>query len=202
VRRFLLILVILGAGWLVGRGGLVPGLPALGLGGAGTRTQGRQVVRDAGQLEAEFHRVGSLDDRYMLFGGTATRQANSITHAVVAGLPIRWAREIAASYPDFHLCRSPGAAQAKRLTEHLSFVAADGAARDTLEEALDLFQTRLRGDGDRTCIHVQGAPLALDAVRVEETGEDITGQLPPAFTDVDYVLAERVEIQDCAPLLR
>jgi hypothetical protein len=83
--------------------------------GVGTRVEGRRVVRQAGQLEASFSMVGSLDDAYMLFGGNADRHANSPTHAIVAGLPIRDARLISASYPDFHLCKSRGVAQVQQL---------------------------------------------------------------------------------------
>jgi hypothetical protein len=42
----------------------------------------------------------------------------------------------------------------------------------------------------------------LESVRVQQNGEEITDQLPAAFTRASYVLAERVEIQDCEPLLR
>lgn len=170
--------------------------------GVGTSVEGRRVVRQAGQLEASFSMVGSLDDAYMLFGGNADRHPNSLTHAIVAGLPIRDARLISASYPDFHMCKSPGASQAKRLTEDLTFVAANRAARSGLEEAVRLFQQRLRGGGERTCIRVSGAPLELDAVRVEQNGEDITGQVQRAYARSNLVLAERVEVEDCRELLR
>lgn len=178
------------------------GLSALDPRGVGTRLDGRQVIRDAGPLEASFTRVGSLDDTYMLFGGDVTRQRNSLNHAFLAGLPLHHARAIAASHPDFHLCKSPGASQAQKLTQDLNVVAADRAARNALEEAVELYEERLHGSGERTCVRVQGAPLSLDSVRLQEGGADVTEQVTPAFARARIVLAERVAIEDCATLLR
>jgi hypothetical protein len=197
--RLLLLVLAAGAAWVLVNH---VGLSSLDPRGAGARVEGGQLVRDAGDFEARFSMVGSLDDAYMLFGGQMTHQRNSLTHAVVAGLAIDHARLISASYPDFHLCKSPGAPQAQRYTEDLSLVAADRAARNTLEEALELFQSRLRGGGDRTCIRVIGAPLVLDSVRLAQHDEDITQEVAPAFDRSNFVLAKGVVIEDCAALLR
>lgn len=172
--------------------------------GVGTRIEGREVVLNADQLEARFSMVGTLDESYMLFGGDTQQRPNSITHATLAGLATHQARFIAERYPDFHRCSSPGAKQAQAFTQPMSFVAADRAALDTLSEALALFEERLREDGDRTCIHVKGAPLSLDSVRVDTEGvsEDISHEVLPKFAGVNFVLAETVEIEDCRTLLR
>jgi hypothetical protein len=196
--RLLAFAVIMGASWLL--------VNHLGLSidprGVGTRVEGREVVRDSGQLEARFSRVDSLEDTYMLFGGDAAQHRNSLSHAIIAGLPMRHARLIAASHPDFHLCKSPGAEQAQRLTENLSLVAADRAVRNALEEALGLYEDRLHGSGERTCIRLRGASLLLDSVRGRENGEDITAEVTPHFERSHFVLAERVKIEDCSALLR
>jgi hypothetical protein len=178
------------------------GVGALDPRGVGTRVEGRDVVSEAGQLEVRFSMVGSLDESYMLFGGDATQHRNSFTHAIIAGLPIREARMIASRYPDFHLCKSPGAHDAQRLTEDVSFVAADRAARGALAKAVDLFDDRLRSGGERTCIRVRGAPLVLESVRVRQNGEDITRQVARAYAKTDLALAQSVQIEDCRALLR
>jgi len=198
--RFMLgILVVAGLGLLLSNGVSTSWLDVRGV---GTRVEGREVFRDASQIEARFSVTGSLDDTFMLFGGGIEKHRNSLTHATVAGLAIRHARLIAERYPNFHLCKSPGAPQAQRLTETLSFVAADRAARDTLGEALDLYEERLRGDGERTCIRVTGTPLSLESVRLKQNGEDITREVAPAFAENRLVLAKRVQIEDCRALLR
>lgn len=170
--------------------------------GVGTTVQGRRVIREAGQLEASFSKYGSLDETYMLFGGNTDEHPNSLTHAIVAGLPMRHARAISASYPDFHRCASPGAAQAKSFVENLSVVAANRASRNTLDEAVRLFHERVRAGGERTCIRVSGAPLSLDSVRVKEADEEITQQVAQAYDRMNLVLAEEVELEDCLTLLR
>ncbi len=177
------------------------GLSALDPRGVGTHLDGSQVVRDAGPLEARFSRAGALDDTYMLFGGDVMGPRNSLTHAFLAGLPIDDARAIALDYPDFHLCKSAGAPRAQERTRGLNLVAADRAARRALEEAVDLYKSRLEGSGERTCIHVQGAPLTLESVHVQEGGADVTAEVTRAFANADLVLAERVALQDCAALL-
>jgi hypothetical protein len=170
--------------------------------GVGTTIQGREVIRDAGQLEVRFSVAGSLRETYMLFGGDAQQRRNSITHVTAAGLPIRNARSIASIYPDFHMCKSPGAKQAMQDTQNLSFVAADRAALSALVEALDLFEERLGSGGERTCISVTGAPISLKSVKVVEDGTDLTSDIAPALNQTKLVLAQSVQIQDCQSLLR
>ena len=172
--------------------------------GVGTRIEGRKVVRDADQVQASFSKGDSLDEAYMLFGGDAEQRRNSLSHATLAGLASHHARFIAERYPDFHRCSSPGAKPAQQFTEVMSFVAADRAARDTLGEALELFEKRVREGGDRTCIRVRGARLSLDSVQID-TGsgiEDLSDEMLPKFAESNFVLAESVKIEDCQTLLR
>jgi hypothetical protein len=198
VGRLLVFALLAGAVWLAANHVGISLDPR----GVGTSVDGRQVVRDAGQLEATFSRFGTLDDAYMLFGGDANEHRNSLTHGIFAGLPIRHARLISARYPDFHMCKSPGAREAQSLTEDLTVVAANRAARSGLEEAIRLFHQRIRGDGERTCVRVSGAPLQLDSVRVKQNDEDITHQVKQAYARSNLVLAERIEVEDCQALLR
>ena len=196
--RILFFILLVGTGWFV--------LNVIGISidprGVGTKVQGREVIRDADQLEARFSVVGSLHESYMLFGGDAQQRRNSITHATAAGLPIRNARSIASTYPDFHMCKSPGAKQAMQHTQTLSFVAADRAALNTLVEAVELFEERIRAGGERTCISVTGAPISLDSVVVVENGADLTRDVAPVLNQSKLVLAQSVQIQDCQSLLR
>ena len=157
---------------------------------------------DAGQFEARYRVIGPLHETYMLFGGDVQQRRNSITHATAAGLPIRNARSISAAYPDFHMCKSPGAKQAMQHTKTLSFVAADRAALNTLAEAMDLFEERLQSGGERTCISVTGAPISLESVKVVENGADITRDVSRAVDQTQLVLAQSVQIRNCQSLLR
>lgn len=196
--RVLFFVLLVGTGWFV--------LNVIGISidprGVGTRIEGRTVILDADQLEARYSVVGSLHESYMLFGGDVQQRRNSVTHATAAGLPILNARAISAVYPDFHMCKSPGAKQAMQHTKTLSFVAADRAALNTLVDAVGLFKERLQTGGERTCISVTGAPLALDSIVVVENGADITRDVAGAIDQTQLVLAQSVQIQDCQSLLR
>ncbi len=168
----------------------------------GTTFEDRQVIRTSNQVEARFSRVGSIDETYMLFGGDARQRPNQLTHAHLAGLPMRYARQIASQYPDFHRCKSPGAAQAQRFLEPTNFVAADRSTRATLVHALDLFEDRLREGGDRTCIRIRGSELSMDSARAIEDDQDLSSQLIPAYSKSRIVLAEEASIEDCQALMR
>jgi len=198
MARIFFFILLVGTGWFL--------LNLIGVSidprGVGTTIQGREVIRDADQLEARFSVIGSLHESYMLFGGDAQQRRNSITHATAAGLPIRNARSIASVYPDFHMCKSPGAKQAMQHTQTLGFVAADRAALDALVEALELFEERLGSGGERTCISVTGAPISLKSVVIVENGADITRDVAGAVNQSELVLARSVQIQDCQSLLR
>ncbi len=196
--RILFFILLVGTGWFL--------LNVIGVSidprGVGTKIQGREVILDADQLEVRFSMVGSLQESYMLFGGDTQKRRNSITHVTAAGLPIRNARSIASIYPDFHMCKSPGAKQAMQNIQDLSFVAADRTALNTLIEAVDLFKERIGTDAERTCISVIGAPISLESVKVVEDGADLTRDIAPALKKTKLVLAQSVQIQDCQSLLR
>ena len=168
----------------------------------GLRTEGRTVRLDTQDLEVCFTRLTALSDSFMLFGGNATQVRNSFTHAIVAALAIDEARLISARYPDFHLCKSPGAANAKRLIQTLSFVGASSGTRRTLAKAVDLHLERVRSGGIRTCLTIAGAELALDSIRLKENAADITEQVRSKLDSTRLILVESAEIVDCEPLLR
>lgn len=196
--RILFFILLVGTGWFL--------LNLIGISidprGVGTRIEGRSITLDAGQLEARYRIVGSLHETYMLFGGDAQQHRNGIIHVTAAGLPILRARAISAVHPDFHLCKSPGAKQAKQHTQTLGFIAADRAVLNTLIEAVELFEQRLGAGGERTCISVTGAPISLESVKVAENGADLTRDVAGAVNQSKLVLAQSVQIQDCKPLLR
>jgi len=177
-------------------------LHSLDLRSTGTRIEGRSVILSTAQLEAHFSQVGRVEESYMLFGGDSHQRRNQLSHAVLAGLAIPYARSIAARYPDFHLCKSRGAPESQRLVESMNIVALDRSTRATLIEALALFEDRLQSGGERTCLHLHGSQLILDSVYVSENGEDISNRVLPTFAAVRFVLADQASIEDCTALLR
>lgn len=167
----------------------------------GPAVSGREVVVETQQLRARFSKLGAFSDSYMVFGGNADRATNSVSDAILATLAVRHAELISQTYPDFHMCSSPGAAQAQRLVEDMTFVAANRAARRALAEVVDLHGRRVRSGGERTCVSVSGVELVLDSVQLKHDGQDITHETAGAFERSNFYLAERVELPSCEALL-
>ena len=184
--------------------GFLAELPLSLGGGVGTKVEGHRVLRSADRIEARFTKLESLEESYMLFGGDATQRPNQISHASFAGLPTYQARAIASQYPDFYMCKSPGAKPAQERTEAMSMVATNRGAVRALQQALELFDERLRAGGERTCVRVNGAALSLDSVHFDtgEQLEDVTAKFQQMASQSRFVLAESVELEDCQTLLR
>lgn len=193
-RLLVLVLVAYGAFLLTDRVRLLTG-------DVGTRIEGNTVHRLADEIEGRFQRVGSLEATWMVFGGDPGGQRNALAHATVAGLDLRAAQSIAARYPDFHRCSSPGAGEAQGQTETLAVVAANGLAREAVRDAVRQHDARLRSGGERTCLSLRGATLSLEGARTVEGDHDLSGRLVPAFRRVRFILAEEARVRDCGPLL-
>ncbi len=167
----------------------------------GPSVSGREVVVETQQLRVRFSKVGSFSDSFMVFGGNNARMTNRVEDATMGTLAMRHAELIHQTYPDFHRCASPGAAQAQRLTETSNFIGANGSAKRTLREAVDLHGERVRGNGERTCLSMTGAQLVFESVELKQDGRDVTGEFGRAFEGGSYYLAESVELPSCEALL-
>ena len=168
---------------------------------AGLRVEGRQVVVETQDLEVRFTRGAAFSEAFMIFGGTNADMRNNVSDALLSTLAMRHASLIHQRYPDFHLCKSPGAAQAKRYIEASNFIGTTRRARRAVREAVDVHAERIRGGGERTCISIAGAALSFDSVSLKEDGRDVTGDFGRALQLNPYYLAEEAELVDCAALL-
>ncbi len=197
MRLVIFLLIMAATWWLVSR---------LEVASQRVEVDASRVVVRTEDFETTFRKVGPMSGSFMVFGGNNDQHRNLATHALVAGLPMQHARSIHASYPDFHRCASPGAAQAKRYIEDLSLIASTRAARDTLVDVVDLHAERIRSGGDRTCMTLAGERLMLESIRLRQDGQDLTQDVTPelgqAFSRSHVYLAEQVAIPDCATLLR
>jgi hypothetical protein len=169
---------------------------------AGVTVEGREVRLETADFDVRFSRLGSFSEAYMVFGGNNEQPRNSLSHATLAALAMRHAELIHQTYPDFHRCNSPGAAQAKRWIETLNLVATTRAVERVLVDAVDVHAERVREGGERTCVSLAGAPLSLESVRMKRDGHDLTQDVGRAIRGADFYLAERAELVDCKTLLR
>jgi hypothetical protein len=169
---------------------------------SGPRVDGRQVMVETRDLEVHFTRGATFSEAFMIFGGSNAQLRNNVSDALLSTLAMRHASLIHQRYPDFHLCKSPGAAQAKRYIEAMNFIGTTRSARRAIQEAVDVHAERVRGGGERTCISISGAALSFDSVSLKEDGRDVTGDFGQALRMNPYYLAEEAELVSCAALLR
>ena len=168
--------------------------------GSVARSAGSNVVLEARGFDVHFSRIGDLSEWFMLFGGNH-RGNDSLSHVWLSGIKIGDARALYRRYPDFHMCKSPGAGKAQALTKGMHLVAADPETRRALIDAVNLFEKRLRNKGERVCVGLTGKRLSLESVRDKPDGTDITRNFR-GFSRTSFYFAERVQVRDCGSLLR
>jgi hypothetical protein len=162
---------------------------------------GTEVVIQTDDLEVRFDRYSPVSESYMLFGGSHGEMSNAVSNVVIAGLALRHARFIAERYPKFHMCSSPGAAQAKQLIEHMALVAADGSTRGTLAKALAHHDDAVASGGERTCLRFRGEQISLRSARHRDGGLDLTRQLVQGYRGTDFYYVSSAEIIPCQTML-
>jgi hypothetical protein len=145
-------------------------------GGPAPEVNRSEIALHAGQLDVRFARGQKFAQTYMLFGGTATSHPNAISRVTLAGLPDYAARYIYQQYPDFHMCKSPGAPMAQNETRQIDIVPANSGIERRLKEALSMFDKNLREGGERVCVTLEGEMITLRSAVITEIGEDITGE--------------------------
>ena len=153
-----------------------------------------RVVVEAGQLDVHFKRGGrTFSNTYMIFGGMEMNHSNAFCKITLAGLDIRTARTIAAQYPDFYMCKSPGARLAQRAVQDFEIVPADSKVLKALKKSISMHKKSIEQGGDQVCVKLEGEVLRLTSVIARELNEDITSQLPPQVHR-DYYLVTSAKV--------
>jgi hypothetical protein len=162
----------------------------------------REVTVRSRHNEVRFQRGLPLDDAYMIFGGNAAEQSGHFTNVLLSGLARRHVSVLSQRYPDFTQCRSPGAALAKQAIEDMALIARDGRTRNTLLEAVRLYEERLHGGGERTCVSLRGQHLHLSSARARSADVDLTDAVLRGHGQTDFVLVDEATIVPCSELTR
>ena len=157
-----------------------------GMGQAGTAASARRCesVQVDGDVviehEKDFtarYRIGEpYTKTVMLFGGEPVNADNVLSNAYIIGLDKMDALELAQMYPDFYLCSSPGGQQAAMRIVSYDILPASCDIHDRLVAALRQYDVNAAAGKDRTSIRFEGAPLQLESVTADATGEDVTTQ--------------------------
>lgn len=151
-----------------------------------------EVIVKTANMDVHFSRGKSFAQTYMIFGGSETNQRDVICNVTLSGLDINTARYIYARYPDFHLCKSPGAPLAQRAIRRLDIVPADSKVVKILRKTLAGHKKSLQPDGTRVCVRLEGEVLKLTSAIVRDANQDITNELPPEMHH-EYFLVQSAE---------
>jgi hypothetical protein len=153
------------------------------------QVDGELVVERERDFTARFRMGEPYTKTIMLFGGEPIEDANVLGNAYIIGLDKTDAQMLAERYPDFYLCSSPGGQAAAEQIVPYDFVPATCQVYDQIIAALRQFNTNVAAGADRTSIRFDGAPLQLESVTADATGEDVTDQV----SDQDFHLVTSVE---------
>jgi hypothetical protein len=135
------------------------------------------LVEQVDQVTATFMIGEPYTKTVMLFGGEPWDHENAVSNVYIIGLDKEDALMLAEIYPDFYLCSSPGGMEAQKYILDYDLVPASCDVYQDIVAALQVFDRNRSTGGDRTSLRFDGAPLELESVIVDETGEDVTDQL-------------------------
>lgn len=161
-----------------------------------------QIIKDKQDLKATFSLIDSYYSSYMIFGGNADHKLrNSFSDFSLAALPIEMASSIAQQYPDFHMCKSPGASMAQGKIQTLSLIAKNNQVANVLEEVLSLHNESIYDDGERVCIELEGSSIEPEKMIHKDTNTDVSKDVIPSLSNLDYYFIESASIVECTSLL-
>jgi hypothetical protein len=135
---------------------------------------GDLVLEHERDYTATYRRGEPYEKTLMLFGGEQVEEANALSNAYIFGLDKADALMLAQKYPDFSQCSSPGGMEASMYIVSYDLVPATCEVYDLLVKALQQYTKNLAAGSDRTSLRLEGAPLQLESVIADATGEDAT----------------------------
>ena len=138
---------------------------------------GNVVVEKEKDFTAHYRAGTPYTKTVMLFGGVPVDGDNKLSNANIFALDQADAQMLAAKYPDFYLCSSPGGKEAAKYIVPYDLVPATCDVYKQLLEAFDVLNRNDRAGGDRTSLRIEGAPLTLESVTQNTNGADVTGQV-------------------------
>jgi hypothetical protein len=144
-------------------------------------------------LDVCFTRDDRFSSTYMLFGGDHMTDKRMIIPLFISGVDAEDGKDIAVQYPDFWMCKSPGASRAQSCCMQLNLVPSNADITEDIKDTIANFKESLGDEEDRVCIKLQGDILRLKSVIFVEQNEDITSQLARQFESMDCRFITRAE---------
>ena len=135
------------------------------------------VVNQVDRVTARFSVGEPYTKTVMLFGGRPLDAENSVSNVQIIGLDKEDALMLAEKYPTFYRCDSPGGVEAQQYIIDYDLVPATCRVYEQIVAALVALDRALDSGGDRVSLRFDGAPLTVESVVFDDTGEDVTDQL-------------------------
>lgn len=193
MKAFITLVVLAAACWFGYQHYQKNGLPGATSMSQEITLESDRLLMSSGDLVAEFDRTGTFFGSYMIFGGLYLADKNAVSSVNLSGLPIREATRIYKQYPDFHLCKSPGASIAKRFVENLNIIPADGSVVRTLRKTLESHKTNVAKGGDQVCVRIEGERAYMRSVEIPSANENVTH----AYPNRDFYYVTGAELLNC-----
>jgi hypothetical protein len=160
------------------------------------------MIRHTDDFDVRFTQQETLADAFMIFGGHVDRKlSNSFSDYSLGALQIGDAAQIRQKYPDFHLCKSPGAKLAQNKIRTLALIMENPQVAEVVETSIELHSERVRQGRERTCLALRGRALQPAAVTLRENDRDISSDILPKLGRLQYYLIDGAELRDCLSLL-
>ena len=155
--------------------------------------RGEEVIVSLRQIDVHFKRGRDFSGTYMVFGGSDSGRADTISRIWISGIKLNKAISIYKRYPDFYKCKSPGAAVAKNALLSLHIIPADSEVLNILKNAISQFEKNFKNKGDRIFVKLEGEVLKMTKAIIRKVNGDVTDQLPSQMRR-DRYLVKSVEI--------
>ena len=149
-------------------------------------TSGEEVIVSLKNFDIHFERSGDFSETYMVFGGSDLSQEDMIEKISIYGIPMDKAISIYERYPDFHKCKSPGAAVAQNALVDLHIIPADSGVLNILKNMISQYEKNLKNDGNRVSVKLEGEVLKMTRGIMRKVNGDVTDQLPPQMRQDCY----------------
>ncbi len=159
-----------------------------------------EVIVSDELFDYHFERDRDFSDSYMVFGASDHSRVDNIDAISFSGIKLEDAMSIYERYPDFHKCKSPGAAEAQNKLLDIRIIPASPEVLDTLLNAVSQYERNFKNDGDRIFVELGGELVVLTSAIWREYEWEAIDQIP-SFLRGAYYLVESAEILEAQIVL-
>jgi hypothetical protein len=158
-------------------------------------TEDNELYVEAADVDAYFELHEEFSETYMLFGANRETHETAFNEFRLFVISMADLRPIYRAYPDFYMCKSPGAPKAQKAMQPMNIIAADSSVLEALNEAVSEFNNSPGKGIDRVAVYLEGVRLEMTAAIARKADKDILGRLPQQSRS-NYILVEYAEMVD------